>query len=953
TPGVTPKPLRAESVRDTFVRYFREKHGHREVASSPVTPRADPSLLFVNAGMNQFKPLLLGTVDPRSEMAGYKRVVNSQKCLRAGGKHNDLEDVGRDLYHHTFFEMLGSWSFGDYFKEEACSMAWELLTQVYGIPEDQLYVTYFGGDAALRLSPDEETREIWRSIGVSPGRLLPFGLGDNFWEMGETGPCGPCTEIHYDHVRGRDASAQVNAADPEVLEIWNLVFMEYNREADGNLRPLPRRSVDTGLGLERLTAVLQGKRSNYDTDHFTPLLDAIRMGSGARCYRGLVGAADTESVDMAYRVLADHARALAVCIADGILPGMTGTARAVRFSSEVLHAPPGLLASLVPTVVETLGDVYPELTRDVTQIMDVINENEEAFMSSLVRGRRIINRTLERSSGAQTFPVDVAWSLYQNLGFPLDLISVMLEERGVRLDSAGLEQREREETEVRGRSEVTGRLSVHAIAELQRNGVPTTDDTPKYSYTLGSNGNYVFEPSRAQVLALCVDQSLVQEVGEGHCCSVILDRTNFYPEQGGQSPDRGYLVPDQHQDSLLPVEDVQMWAGYVAHQVTALVTLRVGEKVSLYVDESHRVGCMVHHTATHLLNYALRLVLGVHTEQRGSDVTAERLRFDFSAPVTTQQLQEVERIAQELVERNEEVHIAVVPLGQTARIPGLRAGHELYPDPVRVVSVGVAVDRLLSSGDGVSGSVELCCGTHLLQTGLIQDLVITWERQQVKGISRITAVTRDQAREAREMGRVLEQEVESLCVRAEPGATSLGDSHRMSREMVDEAVMPQWQRRELQTKLKALQRRVNTALRKLETGMAAKKVQVFLGAGGEVGTLIVDAFPVDSLSILMKVVNQICEKLPQVSVMLLSQQDSGMVFCACQVPKSLMSTLCAADWAVAVCAQMDGNAGGSSVVAQGSGTNSDLEATLKFATKYAKNKLAAQEPTVLDAQETP
>uniref|UniRef100_A0A4W3JQE9 alanine--tRNA ligase n=1 Tax=Callorhinchus milii TaxID=7868 RepID=A0A4W3JQE9_CALMI len=841
----TLPPLPPSLVRDTFVRYFREKHGHREVASSPVTPRADPSLLFVNAGMNQFKPLLLGTVDPRSEMAGYKRVVNSQKCLRAGGKHNDLEDVGRDLYHHTFFEMLGSWSFGDYFKEEACSMAWELLTQVYGIPEDQLYVTYFGGDAALRLSPDEETREIWRSIGVSPGRLLPFGLGDNFWEMGETGPCGPCTEIHYDHVRGRDASAQVNAADPEVLEIWNLVFMEYNREADGNLRPLPRRSVDTGLGLERLTAVLQGKRSNYDTDHFTPLLDAIRMGSGARCYRGLVGAADTESVDMAYRVLADHARALAVCIADGILPGMTGTARAVRFSSEVLHAPPGLLASLVPTVVETLGDVYPELTRDVTQIMDVINENEEAFMSSLVRGRRIINRTLERSSGAQTFPVDVAWSLYQNLGFPLDLISVMLEERGVRLDSAGLEQREREETESQSRqpgSEVTGRLSVHAIAELQRNGVPTTDDTPKYSYTLGSNGNYVFEPSRAQVLALCVDQSLVQEVGEGHCCSVILDRTNFYPEQGGQSPDRGYLVPDQHQDSLLPVEDVQMWAGYVAHQVTALVTLRVGEKVSLYVDESHRVGCMVHHTATHLLNYALRLVLGVHTEQRGSDVTAERLRFDFSV--------------------------------------------KLYPDPVRVVSVGVAVDRLLSSGDGVSGSVE---------TGVMSPVLM----------------------------------------------------------LSYTAVMPQWQRRELQTKLKALQRRVNTALRKLETGMAAKKVQVFLGAGGEVGTLIVDAFPVDSLSILMKVVNQICEKLPQVSVMLLSQQDSGMVFCACQVPKSLMSTLCAADWAVAVCAQMDGNAGGSSVVAQGSGTNSDLEATLKFATKYAKNKLAAQEPTVLDAQETP
>lgn len=304
-------------MRAAFLNFFRDRHGHRLVPSASVRPRGDPSLLFVNAGMNQFKPIFLGTVDPRSEMAGFRRVANSQKCVRAGGRHNDLEDVGRDLSHHTFFEMLGNWAFGgEYFKEEACSMAWELLTQVYGIPTERLWVSYFDGDPKAGLEPDLETRDIWLSLGVPATRVLSFGPQENFWEMGNTGPCGPCTEIHYDLAGGVGA--------PQLVELWNLVFMQHNREADGSLQPLPQWHVDTGMGLERLVAVLQGKHSTYDTDLFSPLLHAIQQGCRAPPYLGRVGVADEGRTDTAYRVVADHIRTLSVCISDGVFPGMSG-----------------------------------------------------------------------------------------------------------------------------------------------------------------------------------------------------------------------------------------------------------------------------------------------------------------------------------------------------------------------------------------------------------------------------------------------------------------------------------------------------------------------------------------------------------------------------------------------------------------------------------------------------
>ncbi|XP_066467704.1 alanine--tRNA ligase, mitochondrial [Tiliqua scincoides] len=954
-------PPAAASVRQAFLRFFRERYGHRVVPSAPVRPRGDPALLFVNAGMNQFKPIFLGTADPQSELARYRRVVNSQKCVRAGGKHNDLEDVGRDVYHHTFFEMLGNWSFGDYFKEEACGMAWELLTQVYEIPKDRLYVTYFGGDASLGLSADEESMEIWLSLGVPPSHVLPFHLKENFWEMGDTGPCGPCTEIHYDHVGGgRNVAALVNQGSPDVVEIWNLVFMQYSREADGSLRQLPQHHVDTGMGLERLMTVLQNKRSNYDTDLFAPILDAIHKGCGGPSYQGLVGEADTGGINMAYRVVADHARTLAVCIADGVYPGMSGAElvlrqilrRAVRFCSEVLHAPPGFLASLVPVVVEILGDAYPELRRDTDKVMNVINENEDAFLSSLLRGRRVINRTLQQMGNSKVFPVDIAWSLYTNLGFPLDLIGLMLEEKGIQLDSAALNRLIQEDAErkVHSQQEQSSavQLDVHSLAKLRQDGVSPTDDSPKYAYELGQDGRYVFKPCQATVLALYKDGSLQKEVGGGQRCGVLLDRTCFYAEQGGQAPDQGYMVHVGQQDVLFPVESVQVSGGYVVHEVIVSETLKVGDQVQLFVDEVKRLACMVNHTATHLLNFALHQVLGDSTEQRGSHVTAEHLRFDVSTkvPVKTHHLQDIEDVMHELIKRNEFVYTAEVPIELTRGVEGLRKLDEVYPDQVRVVSVGVPVERVVAQGskDAMHTSVELCCGTHLLQTGAVQDFTIVSERQLVKGISHIIAVTRGQAKQAREAGQSLAEDVNSLCVQVKCGKASIDEAQRLSKEVgllidtVESTAMPQWQKRELHATLKTLQRTANTAVRKLETKLAAEKVQDLLAKHSN-KPVIVDTIPVDSPSVLMKAVNQLCDKVPGASVMLLSPQASGQVFCACQVSKSSLPMFSAADWALAVCTQMEGKAGGSTVVARGMGSTSDLQRILIAAMEYTKNKL--------------
>ncbi|KAM4835251.1 LOW QUALITY PROTEIN: alanine--tRNA ligase, mitochondrial [Thomomys bottae] len=993
--GPSPRPLSAEpppaqgwAVRDAFLSFFRDRHGHRLVPSASVRPRGDPSLLFVNAGMNQFKPIFLGTVDPRSEMAGFRRVANSQKCVRAGGRHNDLEDVGRDLSHHTFFEMLGNWAFGgEYFKEEACSMAWELLTEVYCIPKDRLWVSYFGGDPKAGLDPDLESRDIWLSLGIPSSHVLSFGLQENFWEMGDTGPCGPCTEIHYDLAGGVGA--------PQLVELWNLVFMQHKppappstslleflllpllhvgpgwasppsltREADGSLQHLPQRHVDTGMGLERLVAVLQGKRSTYDTDLFSPLLNAIHQGCGAPPYSGRVGEADEGRVDTAYRVVADHMRTVSVCIADGMSPGMSGAPlvlrriirRAVRFSTEVLQAPPGFLGSLVPVVVETLGAAYPELQKNSAQVASLVSEEEAAFLASLQRGRRIIDRTLKRLGPSDLFPAEVAWSLSLsgNLGLPLDLVELMLEEKGVRLDTTGLERLAQEEAQHRAQQAEPAQeqrlcLDIRALGELQRQGVPPTDDSPKYSYTLQPSGGYEFGPCEAQVLQLYTETgTAVASVGAGQLCGLLLDKTNFYAEQGGQASDRGYLVRAGQQDVLFPVSRAHVCGGFILHEVVAPECLQVGDQVQLHVDKAWRQGCMEKHTATHLLNWALRKTLGPSTEQRGSHLNPKRLRFDVATqtPLTPELLQKVESAVQEAVGRDEAVYMEEVPLALTAHTPGLRSLDEVYPDPVRVVSVGVPVAQALEPAchAALHTSVELCCGTHLLRTGAVGDLVIIGERQLAKGTTRLLAVTGEQAQQAREVGQALAHEVEAASERLSRGTRNLTEAQRLSKDMgrlidaVDAAVMPQWQRRELQTTMKTLQRRANTAIRKLELGQAAETSRELLKRHTK-GPLIVDTVSAQSLSVLVKVVRQLCEQAPSTSVLLLSPQGTGRVLCACQVAKGASPAFTAEAWALAVCDHMGGKSWGSRAVAQGTGSTADLEAALSTARAYALSQI--------------
>jgi alanyl-tRNA synthetase len=431
-----------DRVRSTFLNYFKDNHEHKYVQSSPVVPYQDDTIIFANAGMNQFKSIFTGTIEPTNPLASLTRAVNTQKCIRAGGKHNDLSDVGKDVYHHTFFEMLGTWSFGNYFKKESIEWAYDLLVNVYGLPPDRLYASYFAGDEALGVPCDNEAKEIWLQF-LPPERVLPFSFKENFWEMGDVGPCGPCSEIHFDRIGGRDAAGLVNADDPDVIEIWNLVFMQYTKDIDGTLAKLPHRHVDTGMGLERLTSILQGVRSNYDTDVFSPLLGAIHGRIGGGRYAGRVGAADAQYGyrDMAYRVIADHARTVSFAIADGAVPANEGRGyvlrrilrRAFRYTRQTLEGPPDLLSSLVPVVAASYGDLYPGLSTSVSEITNIIGEEERSFSALLDRGIKYFDEA-SSSGGGGIISGDQMFFMYDTLGFPPDLTELMAEEKGKHLD---------------------------------------------------------------------------------------------------------------------------------------------------------------------------------------------------------------------------------------------------------------------------------------------------------------------------------------------------------------------------------------------------------------------------------------------------------------------------------------------------------------------------------------
>ncbi|RKP30781.1 alanyl-tRNA synthetase, cytoplasmic [Metschnikowia bicuspidata] len=760
----------ASRVRSTFLDFFTQQHGHTHVPSSSVVPHNDPTLLFANAGMNQYKPILLGMAEPGSDFAALRRAANSQKCIRAGGKHNDLDDVGKDSYHHTFFEMLGNWSFGDYFKKEAISYSWQLLTGVYGLPSDRLYVTYFEGDAAQGLEPDLEARQFWRDVGVAEDHILPGNAKDNFWEMGDQGPCGPCSEVHYDRIGGRNAAALVNQDDPNVLEVWNIVFMQYNREPDHLLRPLPNKHIDTGMGFERLVSILQDQLSNYDTDVFTPIFECIREITGVRPYTGKFAQEDKDGIDTAYRVIADHVRTLTFAIADGGMPNNEGCGyvlrrilrRGARYVRKYMNYPIGsFFLQLVDVVIEHNAAVFPEIARNSQELKDILIEEEVSFARTLDRGEKLFERyaIIASKTPEQMLAGMDVWRLYDTYGFPVDLTRLMAEEAGLKIDEAAFEQAREQSREVSKGGPKAGdsllKLDVHALSELEQRGVPKTDNQFKYGT----------ENTRSLIVALYDGSAFVDLITEvGRAYGVILDKTPFYAELGGQEYDTGSLVVDGVAD--FAVTNVQQYAGHVLH--TGQLTygaLAVGDEVIATYDETRRAPIRNNHTGTHVLNLALREVLCDGVDQKGSLVAPEKLRFDFShkQALTKDELQRVEDICNEQIRANKQVYARDVPLEQARGIRGVRAVFgETYPDPVRVVSIGVSVDALLADPGNDAWcdvSVEFCGGTHVAKTEDIKELVVIEESGIAKGVRRVVCVSGREAAAVQKLAQEYEAQV--------------------------------------------------------------------------------------------------------------------------------------------------------------------------------------------------
>ena len=654
--------------------------------------------------------------------------------------------------------MLGNWSFGDYFKKEAIHYSWELLTKVYGLDADRLYVTYFEGSKAGGLDPDTEAKDLWKSVGVADDHILPGNMKDNFWEMGDQGPCGPCSEVHYDRIGGRNAAHLVNQDDPNVLEIWNNVFIQYNRESDRSLRSLPHKHVDTGMGYERLVSVLQNKRSNYDTDVFTPLFKRIQEVTGAREYQGKFGEEDTDGIDTAYRVVADHVRTLTFAISNGGVPNNEGRGyvvrrvlrRGARYARKYLNTEIGdFFAKIVPTLTEQMGDIFPEIRKKESDVKDILCEEEESFAKTLDRGERQFENYADQSklkNSKKLHGADV-WRLYDTFGFPVDLTRLMAEERGLEIDDAELEEaRLRAKEASKGEKKAAAdlvKLDVHDLGRLnQMHDVPTTDDSAKFG-----RENIA---SRIKAVYYAKDFHENTDHADGEQLGVILDRTNFYAEQGGQENDTGSIIIDGVAE--LEVDNVQVYAGYVLHTgYMKYGTLSAGDEVICQYNELRRWPIRNNHTGTHILNFALREVLGDGIEQKGSLVAAEKLRFDFShkSSVSDSELSKIESFSTSYIRQNCTVYSKDVPLATAREIEGVRAVFgETYPDPVRVVSVGVEVEELLQdvkSPEWRKVSIEFCGGTHVQKTGDIKDLVILSESGIAKGVRRIDAVTGEAA----------------------------------------------------------------------------------------------------------------------------------------------------------------------------------------------------------------
>ena len=672
--------------------------------------------------------------------------------------------------------MLGNWSFGDYFKKEAVDYSWELLTKVFELKPERLYVTYFEGNPASGLEPDLETRDLWRAIGVPDDHILTGNMKDNFWEMGEQGPCGPCSEIHYDRIGDRNAASLVNMDDPNVIEIWNNVFIQYNREPDKSLKPLPAKHVDTGMGFERLVSIVQDKSSNYDTDVFTPLFDTISQITGARPYKGLFGEEDADGIDTAYRVVADHVRTLTFAISDGGVPNNEGRGyvvrrvlrRGARYARKYLNTEIGdFFSKLVPTLVKQMGDMFPEIKRKESDVKEILDEEEKSFAKTLDRGEKQFEQYARQAKIEESKKLHGSnvWRLYDTFGFPVDLTRLMAEERSLDIDEqefedARLEAKEASKGQKKAAANVL-KLDVHDINTLQNmQDVRKTDDSAKFGR----------DNITSVIKAIYYDKRFVQDTKDiptGQQLGIILDRTNFYAEQGGQEYDTGKLIIDGVAE--MKVDNVQTYAGYVLHTgFLEYGSLSVGSEVICEYDDLRRRPIKNNHTGTHVLNFALKEVLGDGVDQRGSLVAPDKLRFDFShkSGLSDEEVEKVEDISTKYIRQNCTVYAKDVPLATAREIHGVRAVFgETYPDPVRVVSVGVDVDDILANlKDPKWGevSIEFCGGTHVQKTGDIKDLVILEESGIAKGIRRIIAVTGSHAHGVQRVAEEFDQRLKRL-----------------------------------------------------------------------------------------------------------------------------------------------------------------------------------------------
>ncbi|MHC5002103.1 MAG: alanine--tRNA ligase [Planctomycetota bacterium] len=933
----------AAQIRQEFIDYFVQRHDHAFVPSSPVMPHGDPTLLFTNAGMNQFKDVFLG-----QGARPYRRAANTQKCIRAGGKHNDLEDVGKDQYHHTFFEMLGNWSFGDYFKAEAIEWAWELLTEVWGLDADRLYVTVFEGNAADGLEPDTEAEELWKRH-VGPARISRWGKKDNFWEMGDTGPCGPCSEIHYDGrpdaERSRvDGADLVNREHPDVIEIWNLVFIQFNRAAGGALSPLPAKGVDTGMGFERLVRILQGKPSNYDTDIWTPILHAIESHTKAATYGGVL----ESPVDVAYRVIADHVRCLTVALTDGGRPSNEKAGyvlrrilrRAVRHAHQTLGVEGPLLCHLVPAVVESLGDAFPELKKNPAHVAEIIRDEEESFLRTLDRGLALFAEAADRAAATKRVDADDAFRLHDTFGFPIDLTRVMAEERGLEVDEAGFERLmddARELSRRGGDEQQTLTLPPEAMARLKHLGIEPTRDVDKH------HGRPITASIKAIWNGTDFDED-ARSVGRPQMLALILDRTNFYAEQGGQVGDTGRIRDVDGDLSEYLVSETHVVGGYVLH-IGRLTKgkLTVGEPVQLTIDRKRREPIRSNHTATHLLNYALRDVLGPDEDQKGSLVAPDRLRFDFSCThaMSDEQIERTERQVNEAIDAKLPVDAELVPLDIARSITGLRAVFgEKYPDPVRVVTIGVELSEVLQdpSSDRWSGySIELCGGTHLADTSGAGRFVITHEQALAAGVRRVTALTGATAEAALLAGRQLAERVEGA---ARLPDDRLGDEVDQINAMLEQATLGVLDQHRIAAALEPLRERVR---RQRKQEQAASRSDVLDRAralvGRVSGPVIVEHLDGASRDDLLPAMDVIRAGHEDAAVMLLTaDEEDAKVFIAARVPKPLIGRgLKAGDWVREAAKACGGGGGGRPDMAQAGGKDpAKVDAAIETARAFAR-----------------